>query len=143
MKPACGISAWRVTTRTTRGGDVMNRARASLVLAGLPLSAMLLACGEPDAPVVATPVASPEEAAVAPPPGSGGTLLMTRDGRYAVAADATVDIVFVVDLDAREVVREVALERGDEPGRLVEGADGEVFVALRRAGEVARIAIAD
>ncbi|WP_437599827.1 cytochrome-c peroxidase [Sorangium sp. So ce590] len=77
---------------------------------------------------------------VPPPAISGGTLLIARDGRTAVAADADRDRVWIVDLDGGEVAA-VALERGDEPGRLVEDASGQVHVALRRAGAVATVDI--
>ncbi|WP_437484981.1 cytochrome-c peroxidase [Sorangium sp. So ce1014] len=77
---------------------------------------------------------------VPPPAISGGTLLIARDGRTAVAADADRDRVWIVDLDGDEVAA-VALERGDEPGRLVEDASGRVHVALRRAGAVATLDI--
>ncbi len=75
---------------------------------------------------------------VAPPPISGGTLLVTRDGTRAVAADPDRDLVFIVAFDDRKVV-EVALEAQDEPGRLVEDEHGVVHVVLRRAGAVASI----
>ncbi|WP_437577436.1 cytochrome-c peroxidase [Sorangium sp. So ce887] len=77
---------------------------------------------------------------VPPPAISGGTLLIARDSRTAVAADADRDRVWIVDLDGGDVAA-VALERGDEPGRLVEDASGRVHVALRRAGAVATLDI--
>jgi hypothetical protein len=55
----------------------------------------------------------------APPPISGGTLTATADGRYAIAADPDRHRVLLVDLDTR-AVRELALDRGAEPGRVVE-----------------------
>jgi len=60
-----------------------------------------------------------------------------RDGRV-VAADADRDKVFVVDLGTREVVT-YALEANDEPGRVIEDAEGRVHVVLRRGGKVATI----
>lgn len=68
----------------------------------------------------------------------GGTLLITRDGATIVVADPDRDAIFLVD-DASRVVSTVSLSRGDEPGRLAEGPDGTVFVALRRAGALLRI----
>ncbi|WP_234023242.1 c-type cytochrome [Sorangium cellulosum] len=78
---------------------------------------------------------------VPPPTISGGTLLVSRDGHTAVAADADRDRVFIVDLDGGEPAA-VLLEAGDEPGRLVEDAAGRVHVALRRGGAVATLDVA-
>lgn len=76
-------------------------------------------------------------AATPPPPISGGTLAVMHDGRI-VAADPDRDAVFVVTPETNEV-RAVRLERGEEPGRVVEDLRGRVHVALRRAGKVATI----
>lgn len=83
----------------------------------------------------------------APPPISGGTLLITRGEGLAVAADPDRDRVWIVKLPdspegAGELLAEIPLEPGDEPGRLVEGADGRVHVALRGGGAVATIDLA-
>jgi DNA-binding beta-propeller fold protein YncE len=67
-------------------------------------------------------------------PIAGGTLLVTRDG-HAVASDPDRDQLHVVELATQKVVS-VELQAGDEPGRLVEGPDGTVFVATRRGGVV-------
>lgn len=71
----------------------------------------------------------------------GGTLSQTRDGATLVAADPDRDAVFLVDSKSKQV-RSVALQRGDEPGRVVEGAAGTLYVALRRAGSLATIDVA-
>ncbi|HEY0467061.1 MAG TPA: hypothetical protein VGC79_22820, partial [Polyangiaceae bacterium] len=68
----------------------------------------------------------------------GGTLLVTRDGQTIVAADPDRDAVFLVDRASR-VVTAIALSRGDEPGRVAEGPDGTLFVALRRSGALLEI----
>ena len=83
-------------------------------------------------------------AAVAPTPMrarpiSGGTLRVLADGRTAVASDADRDLVYVVDLMSGKVTTTVALQDGDEPGRIVEDADGHVHVALRGGGAIATI----
>lgn len=78
----------------------------------------------------------------APPPISGGTLLVTDDGRHVVAADVDRDRVWIVDVDKRRVVHEIALEEGDEPGRIAEDGDGRVHVALRQTHAVVTIDIA-
>lgn len=77
-------------------------------------------------------------ASVRPPPLTGGTLLVTADERFAVAADPERDRVVVVNL-ASHVPISIALEPGDEPARLVEDTSGRVHVALRRGGAVVTI----
>lgn len=83
----------------------------------------------------------PVIAARRPPPLSGGTLLATRDGAFAVAADPERDRVVVVSLDDDEV-RTVDLQAGDEPGRVVEDAAGRVHVATRASGALVTIDVA-
>ena len=73
-----------------------------------------------------------------PPPISGGTLLATRDGAHAVAADPERDSVYVVDLKTHAVTT-MALTAGDEPGRVVEDGAGRIHVALRSGGALATI----
>jgi len=70
---------------------------------------------------------------------SGGTLLVTRDGLHAVAADAARDGVWVVDLAQWAVRGQVSLEPGEEPGRLVEGEAGQVYALTRRGGELLQV----
>lgn len=71
-------------------------------------------------------------------PIAGGTLLVTADGKTAVAADPDRNRVFLVDL-ATQAVRSVATEPGEELGRVAEGPNGTVFVAARRGGAVLAI----
>jgi hypothetical protein len=79
-------------------------------------------------------------ASVPPPPISGGTLVVGLDGTFAVAADSDRDAVYGVDLNTRKVVYTVALQPGDEPGRVVEDAGEElVHVALRGGGALLTI----
>lgn len=78
------------------------------------------------------------QASKAPPPVSGGTLIVTSDGR-AVASDPDRDAIYVVDLGAQSVAHTIALNAGDEPGRLVEDAAGHVHVALRGSGALLTI----
>jgi cytochrome c553 len=68
------------------------------------------------------------------PPVSGGTLAVLADGRTAVASDPDRNRVYVVDLVTQKLTASIALQAGDEPGRLVEDAAGRVHVALRRGG---------
>lgn len=97
---------------------------------------------------VAKPPPVQEETPPAPPaprvpmqarPISGGTLKVLADGRTAVAADSDRDLVYVVDLTTGHLTASVHLEPGDEPGRIVEDADGLVHVALRGGGAIATI----
>jgi mono/diheme cytochrome c family protein len=79
---------------------------------------------------------------VAPPPISGGTMLLSRDGNTAVVADPDRDFVSFVDLGARAVRARADLSPGDEPGRLAEDGGGLVYVALRGTGELATLSVA-
>jgi len=81
---------------------------------------------------------TPTKAVTAVPPISGGTLLVTADGKTAVAADPDRDQVYLVDV-ASKSVRVTVLQPGDEPGRLVEDGAGRIHVALRRGGAVVTI----
>lgn len=109
----------------------------------LPLTA-LVACQDDSAPpdVVVDPP-EPAQAVVhsskRPPAISGGTLLATRDAKHLVAADPDRDRILVTDLSAgltADAVQEIALDDGDEPGRVVEDSAGRVHVALRGSGAV-------
>jgi hypothetical protein len=78
-----------------------------------------------------------------PPPISGGTLLVTRDGLNVVAADSEHDSVSIVGIQQRAVLKAtVSLTPGDVPGRVVEDGGGRVHVILRRGGAVATIDVA-
>lgn len=74
--------------------------------------------------------------AAPPPPISGGTLAVSADGMTAVAADPDRDRVSIVNLNS-STVRHVAMEQGDEPGRVVLDPAGRAYVALRRGGALA------
>ncbi len=91
----------------------------------------------PEAPIPT--FGAPVTCSVPPPPISGGTLLITRDGSQAVAADPDRDVVYVVDLASRTLKFTVALKAGDEPGRLAEDGSGRIHVALRRSGVLATL----
>jgi mono/diheme cytochrome c family protein len=77
-------------------------------------------------------------ASTPPPPISGGTLIVSNDGTLAIAADSDRDAVYVVNLGTQSV-KTVALQAGDEPGRLIEDGAGLVHVALRGAGAIVTI----
>ncbi|HXI59341.1 MAG TPA: cytochrome-c peroxidase, partial [Polyangia bacterium] len=75
-------------------------------------------------------------AARLPPPISGGTLLVLRDGKTVVASDPDRDLISIVDLSTRQLRAQVTLEPGSEPGRAVEDDAGRVHVVLRGAGVI-------
>lgn len=73
-----------------------------------------------------------------PPPISGGTLAITKDGKTAIAADPDRDAVYVVDLTT-QAARTISLSEGSEPGRVAIDASGNAHVALRGTGKVAHV----
>jgi hypothetical protein len=79
---------------------------------------------------------------IPPPPVSGGTLLLSRDGKTAIASDPDRDFVSFVDVSSALVRAQPALSLHDEPGRLVEDSAGQVHVALRGSGELATFSLA-
>jgi hypothetical protein len=78
-------------------------------------------------------------AATTPPPISGGTLMVLRDGVTAVASDPDRDAVYIVNSQSGTLTHTVSLQQGDEPGRLVEDGAGQVQVALRSGGALVTI----
>ncbi len=81
-------------------------------------------------------------ATIPPPPVSGGTLIVLRNGITAVASDPDRDLIYVVDLSdvtAPALLRTIALGRGSQPGRLVQDAAGLVHVVLRNAGALVSV----
>jgi hypothetical protein len=74
-----------------------------------------------------------------PPAISGGTLLLIAQGRKAAVADPERDHVVIVDIDQLLVAATIPLQKGDEPGRLVEDGRGLLHVALRGSGAVATL----
>lgn len=82
------------------------------------------------------------QALTSPPAISGGTLAVSPDGQRAVVADPDRDRVSIVDLSTQQV-RHIALERGDEPGRVVVESAARAYVALRGAGAVLTLNLVD
>jgi hypothetical protein len=74
-----------------------------------------------------------------PPPLSGGTLIISRDDRLAIASDPDRDRVWIADIQRGAFVGVLALENGDEPGRLAEDDARHVHVLNRRSGTIATI----
>lgn len=67
-----------------------------------------------------------------------GTLALTSDGKFAVAADSERDQVVVVDLAARTLVV-VDVQPGDEPGRTIVGRGDDAphaYTVLRRSAAI-------
>ncbi|XXT23555.1 cytochrome c [Sorangium sp. So ce429] len=93
---------------------------------------------EDDPPQVDDP-GSVSIAAEPPPAISGGTLAVSKSAVRAVASDPDRDRVWVVDLEAQKLTAEIVLEKGDEPGRVVEDDAGRFHVALRRGGAIVTI----
>jgi mono/diheme cytochrome c family protein len=123
----------------------MRQSTSSVWFGGLLLS-VATACNSLDAvspqpgtrmiiPVDARPT---QQALSTPPAISGGTLAITLDGRFAVAADPDRDRVSIVELQSG-ITRHVALQPGDEPGRVVVDGVDHAYIALRRAGDVASL----
>jgi hypothetical protein len=120
--------------------------------AGVALLAACLGCSVEPSRAGAVLDASPRDAGWAHslPPLAGGTLLLTSDGSYAVAADPDVDRLFIVGIGARtpgcsgcdaapRLLGTVDLGSGEEPGRLAEDRHGRVHVVLRRGGALATV----
>jgi len=96
----------------------------------------------PETPVSESPPfggAPVVEAATTPLSPQGGTLLVSRDGRLALVGDSDRDVIHLVDLNAEIAIDAIAVDRGAEPGRMVEDHQGRFHVALRRRGEVMTI----
>ncbi len=72
-------------------------------------------------------------------PVTGGTITITRDGGRAIISDPDRDRVVAVDLATNAVTGEVALEPGDEPGRVIEDGAGRIHVALRHGAALVTI----
>ncbi|WP_437737139.1 c-type cytochrome [Sorangium sp. So ce1335] len=120
-----------------------SRRTFSPMLAILATASSFAACapwdlGEDEPPRIGAP-GSVAIAAEPPPAISGGTLAVSRSAARAVAADPDRDRVWVVDLVAEKLTAEIVLEKGDEPGRVVEDDAGRFHVALRRGGAIVTI----
>jgi mono/diheme cytochrome c family protein len=87
-------------------------------------------------PLDERPAVTPAQRAL---PISGGTLHILQDGSAAIAADPERDMVSVIDLASFSLRHTVALQPGDQPGRITEDAERRVHVVLRGAGAVASI----
>lgn len=95
--------------------------------------AVLVGCSSGSSVPVELP--SPEPPAPWGLPITGGTLLITRDGKQAVIGDPDRDRVVIVNL-ADETAESIELGEGSGPGRVVEDGAGRIHVALRDSGEL-------
>ncbi|CAN5659201.1 hypothetical protein BH09MYX1_BH09MYX1_64860 [soil metagenome] len=77
-----------------------------------------------------------------PPPIFGGTLLVTGDDRFAVAADPDRDLIHLVDLTSSKLTASITTGAHSLPFRIVEGTSDIVFVTLRGAGALTAIDVA-
>jgi mono/diheme cytochrome c family protein len=67
-------------------------------------------------------------------PVSGGTMMVNRAGTHAVVADPDRDRLLAIDLSTQAVTFELALTKGDQPGRVIEDGAGRYYTALRGGG---------
>ncbi len=67
-------------------------------------------------------------------PVTGGTMAVSRSGSHAIVADPDRDRIIAIDLATREVTFEMALPKGDQPGRVIEDGAGRFHSALRGGG---------
>lgn len=105
-----------------------------------PMSALLLlgaACEAVTLPE--DPANAPVERAAKAPPIMGGTMMVTRDGVYAVISDPPRDLIHIVDLVGWREFGTIELEEDALPFRAVEDGAGLVHVTLRGTGEVVTV----
>ena len=70
---------------------------------------------------------------------SGGTLMIARDGRTAVAADPDLDVIWFANIGTGTPLGSLALQPGDEPGRIAQDATGRIHIVLRRGGAIVTV----
>lgn len=125
------------SARPSRRSAPRLTAVGALLSGGVAVSAAVVGCGSDPEPL---PQAPKVDKASRPVPAiSGGTLLISRDGTAALAADPDRDRLSVVDLRAGTLRATIPLEMFDEPGRAAEDAEGRVHVVLRRGGDVVTV----
>jgi len=113
----------------------------------LLIASALLACNSLDKKgvdgdskvVIPTDTRSVSQALTTLPAISGGTLKLSVDDAFAVASDPDRNRVSIVGLTAQDSsIKHIALEAGDEPGRVDIDA-GRAYVALRGSGDLITI----
>ena len=89
-----------------------------------------------------------EAKTVADPPGGTIAFVQSSSGTFVVAAVPASDSVHIVRIEAAKwdedpltlrTIGDVALSRGDEPGRVIADAAGRAHVILRRGGAIVTI----
>ncbi len=98
-------------------------------------------------PIAPTPGPQPQftqtvTAATPPPPISGGTLAVAKDGRTIVASDPDRDLIYLVDIPSRTITHTLSLAPNSEPGRVAIDTKGRAHIALRKSGNLATIELA-
>jgi hypothetical protein len=90
--------------------------------------------------VVPTDIRPSFSAEKKPPAVTGGTVAVSATGQVAVVSDAERDRIVVVDIGPTPgVLSTIALNPGDEPGRVIVDDGNRAHVVLRRAGAVATV----
>jgi len=111
--------------------------------AAVGVGGLVAACSQGDPPVPPGGNDPIVTATHAPPPISGGTMIIAKSRpNLAVVSDSDRDQIWLVDLLAQTPIAHIALKENDEPGRLVEDAHGNVHVALRKGGALATLNLA-
>lgn len=123
-----GPSSPNATPSGAQGGFTNSGSGGANTTGGVPTGVLIGSGGQPGPLFGGAAVRNAKALPVA-----GGTLLVTRDGATAVAADPERAAIFLVDLATR-AVREVPVEAGDEPGRVAEGPAGVAYALARRGG---------
>jgi hypothetical protein len=80
-----------------------------------------------------------QSAPIAPPPITGGTMAISKSGRFAIVADPDRDLISAVDLTSHQVRWQTPLQTGDRPGRIAEDSATRLHVVLRGSGTIATI----
>src|SRR4051794_22745118 len=70
---------------------------------------------------------------------TGGTVVLAERGALAAIADADGNRVWLVNLSPVSIRGQVGLPVGSQPGRMAIDDAGDVYVALRALGQVAKI----
>ncbi len=85
------------------------------------------------------PTPSPPRVVQTTPAISGGSLLVSHDGQFALASDLDRDAVWIVNLNSDSLVTHISFGHGEHPWRMVEDGAGNFHVTLRDAGQVVEI----
>ncbi len=126
----CGLSSDSTSGSVSPASGVVGGGSGTIVTSTPPVPAL-----PSTQPVFAASLTAGDP----PPPISGGTLLGLQAGSLAVASDPDRDALYVIDTSAAKLLKTIALQNGDEPGRLVEDGVGRVHVSLRSGGALVTV----